>query len=67
MRGALADRLVVCVLQSCDGLTGESPVGVAAKRPRSWWPARGETRSLKRHDKVALGGEQVIGPYDEES
>jgi hypothetical protein len=22
---------------------------------------------LKRHDKVALGGEQVIGPYDEES
>lgn len=22
---------------------------------------------MKRHDKVALGGEQVIGPYDEES
>jgi hypothetical protein len=52
---------------SCGGLAGESPAGVAAKRPRSWWPAEGETRPLKRHDKVALGGEQVIGPYDEES
>jgi hypothetical protein len=54
---------VVCPV-SCDGLAGESPVGVAAKRPRSWWPAGGETRSLKRHDKVAVGGEQVIGPYE---
>ena len=24
-----------CVLESCDGLAGESPAGVAAKRPRS--------------------------------
>jgi hypothetical protein len=54
---------VQCVLASCDGLAGESPVGVAAKRPRSWWPAEGEIRLSKRHDKVALGGEQVIGPY----
>jgi hypothetical protein len=35
--------LVGCVLTSCDGLAGGSPVGVAAKRPRSWWPAEGET------------------------
>lgn len=38
-----------------------------AKQPRSWWPAGGETRASKRHDKVALGDEQVVGPYDEES
>jgi hypothetical protein len=38
-----------------------------AKQPRSWWPAGGETRSSKRHDKVPLGGEQPTGPYDEES
>jgi hypothetical protein len=37
------------------------------KQPRSWWPAGGETRASKRHDKVALGDEQVVGPYDEES
>ena len=37
------------------------------KQPRSWWPAEGETRPSKRHDKVALGGEQVIGLHDEES
>jgi hypothetical protein len=48
---------------SCDGLAGESPAGVAAKRPRSWWPAEGEIRLSKRHDKVAVGGEQVVGPY----
>src|SRR3981081_1497122 len=48
---------------SCDGLAGESPAGVAAKRPRSWWPAEGEIRLSKRHDKVAMGGEQVVGPY----
>ena len=29
--------------ESCVGLAGGSPVGVAAKRPRSWWPAEGET------------------------
>ena len=29
--------------ESCAGLAGGSPVGVAAKRPRSWWPAGGET------------------------
>ncbi len=49
---------------SCDGLAGESPAGVAAKRPRSWWPAEGEIRLSKRHDKVAVGGEQVVGPYE---
>lgn len=37
------------------------------KQPCSWWPAEGEARPSKRHDKVALGGEQGIGPYDEES
>ncbi len=37
------------------------------KQPRSWWPAEGETRLSKRHDKVAMGGEQLVGPYDEES
>ena len=37
------------------------------KQPRSWWPVEGETRLSKRHDKVALGGEQVTSPYDEES
>ena len=35
-----------------------------AKQPCSWWPAEGETRLSKRHDKVASGGEQVIGPYE---
>jgi len=34
---------VGCVLTSCDGLAGESPAGVAAKRSCSWWPAGGET------------------------
>ena len=38
-----------------------------AKQPGSWRPARGETRPSKRRDKVALGGEQVLGPYVEES
>jgi hypothetical protein len=38
-----------------------------AKQPCSWWPAAGETRSSKRHDKVPSGGEQTTGPYDEES
>src|SRR5207244_13451043 len=52
--------------RSCGRLAGESPVGVMAKQPRSWWPAGGETRPSKRHDKVALGGEQRTGPYDEE-
>lgn len=63
----LAPKMFVttCVsCRSCGGLAGESPVGVAAKRARSWWPAEGEIRLLKRHDKVALGGEQVIGPYE---
>jgi hypothetical protein len=44
-----------------------SLVGVVAKQPRSWWPVEGEIRLSERHDKVAVGGEQVIGPYDEES
>ena len=37
------------------------------KQPCSWWPASGETRASKRHDKGPLGVEQVVGPYDEES
>ena len=48
--------------ESCEGLAGGSPVGVVAKQPRSWWPAVGEIRSSKRHDKVASGGEQATGP-----
>ena len=36
------------------------------KQPGSWWPAEGETRPSKRHDKAALGGEQATSPYDEE-
>ena len=61
----IAGRWVYLVCPgSCDGLAGESPAGVAAKRPRSWWPAEGEIRLSKRHDKVAVGGEQVVGPYE---
>jgi hypothetical protein len=37
-----------------------------AKQPGSWWPAEGETRLSKRHDKASLGGEQAASPYDEE-
>jgi hypothetical protein len=58
--------MVKCVLPSRDGLAGESPVRVMAKQPGSWWPAGGETRPSKRHDKAALGGEQATSPYDEE-
>jgi hypothetical protein len=53
--------------RSCGRLAGESPAGVMAKQPRSWWPAEGETRPSKRHDEAPLGGEQPTGPYDEES
>ena len=53
--------------RSCGRLAGESPVGVMAKQPRSWWPTDRETGLPKRHDKVPLGGEQPTGPYDEES
>ena len=61
----IAGRWVYLVCPgSCDGLAGESPAGVAAKRPRSEWPAEGEIRLSKRHDKVAVGGEQVVGPYE---
>jgi len=49
------------------GLAGESPVRVMDKQPCSWWPTEGETRPAKRHDEAALGGEQVLGPYVEES
>ena len=58
--------MVKCVLPSRDGLAGESPVRVMTKQPGSWWPADGETRPSKRHDKAALGGEQATSPYDEE-
>src|SRR6266540_5135535 len=56
-----------CVLRSCDGLTGGSPVGVMTKQPRSWWPASREIGPPKRHDKGPLGAERVIGPHEEES
>lgn len=46
-------------------LAGESPVSVVAKQRCSWWPAIGETRSPKRHDKVPLGSEQAAGPQHE--
>jgi retron-type reverse transcriptase len=52
--------------ESCDGLAGVSPVRVVAKQPGSWWPAEGETRPSKRHDKGPLGVEQAASPYDEE-
>src|SRR6266511_3988889 len=61
------ERIEVAGQAVCDGLAGESPAGVVAKQPRSWWPAEGETRPSKRHDNVAVGGKQVIGLYDEES
>jgi hypothetical protein len=52
--------------RSCDRLAHESPATVMAKQPCSWWPAEGETRLSKRHDKVPSGGEQATGPYAEE-
>lgn len=59
---------IVCVSRrSCSELAGESPVTVMIKQPCSWWVMEGETRLLKPHDKVALGGEQARGPYDEEA
>lgn len=53
--------------ESCGGLAGASPVRVVAKQPGSWWPAEGEIRLSKRHDKAPSGGEQAASPYDEES
>ncbi len=55
----------MCVLRNCGELAGGSPVGVVVKQPCSWWPAVGETLSLERHDKGALGVEQVTGPQHE--
>ena len=52
--------------ETCGGLAGESPVQVVTKQPGSWWPAEGETRPSKRHDKVPLGGEQTTSPHDKE-
>jgi hypothetical protein len=52
--------------ESCDGLAGASPVRVVAKQPGSWWPAEGETRPSKRHDKGPLGVEQPTSLYVEE-
>ena len=52
--------------ESRDGLAGVSPVRVVAKQPGSWWPAEGETRLSKRHDKGPLGVEQATSPYVEE-
>jgi hypothetical protein len=51
---------------SCHGLAGVSPARVVAKQPGSWWPAEGETRLSKRHDKGPLGVEQATSPYVEE-
>ena len=44
--------------ESGDELAGESLASVVTKQRCSWWPAVGETRPSKRHDKVPLGGEQ---------
>lgn len=41
-----------CLLRNCGGHTGERPVGVMTKQPRSWWPGGGETGRSKRHDEV---------------
>lgn len=48
--------------ESGDELAGESPASVVTKQRCSWWPAVGETRLSKRHNKVPLGGEQATGP-----
>ena len=48
--------------ESGDELAGESPASVVTKQRCSWWPAVGETRPSKRHNKVPLGGEQATGP-----
>jgi hypothetical protein len=37
-----------------------------AKHSGSWWPAAGETRPSKRHDKGPLGVEQAASLHDEE-
>lgn len=56
---------VSCKLRwACRWKSGQ---GNGQKQPCSWWPAEGETRLSKRHDKVAMGGKQVFGPYGEES
>ncbi len=64
--GSMRNRRDVCP-GSRDGLAGESPATVMAKQPCSGWPAEGETRPSKRHDKVPSGGERACGPYVEES
>ena len=52
--------------ENCGELAGGSPVGVVVKQPCSWWPAVGGDPSLlKRHDKGALGVEQVTGSQHE--
>lgn len=67
MLAALGPTLLVMACPaSCDGLAGASPVRVVAKQPGSWWPAEGETRPSKRHDKGPLGVEQATSPYGEE-
>ena len=48
-------------------LAGRSPATVMTKQPCSWWATSLETLPSKPHDKVASGGEQTRGPYDEES
>jgi hypothetical protein len=65
MRGGVGGLARSVCPGSGDGLAGESPVSVVAKRRCSWWPVEGETRPSKRHDKVALGGEQATGPQHE--
>ncbi len=66
--GTTTGDTIVCITKSYVELAGESPVTVMTKQPCSWWAASGETLPSKPHDKVAnLGGEQVYGPYDEES
>ncbi len=57
----------VCITRSCVELAGGGPVTVMTKQPCSRWAMEGETRLSKPHDKVALGGKQACGPYDEEA
>ena len=56
---------VGCVSKRCVELAGEATE--VTKQPCSWWAASVETLPSKPHDKVATGGEQARGPYDEES
>jgi len=47
---------LMCVLGSCIRLAGGSPATVVTKQPCSWWPARGEIRSVEASRQRPLRG-----------